>query len=83
MVQDVRPFGSDPRPKLSAKRLTRRQREVIGLLAEGKTMKEAALLLNLTARGVAFHKYQVMRVLNLKTTADLIKFAIKSGILVS
>jgi DNA-binding CsgD family transcriptional regulator len=46
-------------------------------------MREAAFLLNLTPRGVAFHKYDVMHKLNLKTTADLIRFAIESGILVS
>jgi DNA-binding CsgD family transcriptional regulator len=45
-------------------------------------MKEAASVLNVTARTVAFHKYRVMEELNLETTADLIQFAIKSRILV-
>jgi DNA-binding CsgD family transcriptional regulator len=62
--------------------LTVRQREVVQLLAEGKSMKEAASVLNVTPRTVAFHKYRIMDELNLKTTADLIQFAIKSRILV-
>lgn len=72
-----------PSPRHSANSLTPRQREVVGLLAEGKSMKEVASVLNVTPRTVAFHKYRVMRELNLRTTADLIQFAIKSRILVS
>src|SRR4029077_8283140 len=72
-----------PRTKLSAKRLTLRQQEVVKLLAEGKTMSEAALLLNLTKSGVAFHKYRVMQKLKLKRNADLIRFAIQSRLLAS
>ena len=53
------------------------------LLAEGKSMKEIASVLNVTPRTIAFHKYRVMRELNLKTTADLIQFAIKARILIS
>jgi DNA-binding NarL/FixJ family response regulator len=76
-------FINDPRPKARTKTLTPRQREVVQLLAEGKSMKEVASVLNVTPRTVAFHKYRVMEELNLKTTADLIQFAIKSRILVS
>ena len=72
----------NPGPKARAKTLTVRQREVVQLLAEGKSMKEAASVLNVTPRTVAFHKYRVMKALDLKTTADLIQFAIKSRILV-
>ena len=46
-------------------------------------MKEVADVLNVTPRTVAFHKYRIMEVLSLKTTADLIQFAIKSRILVT
>ena len=70
-----------PRPKPRAESLTPREREVVELLAGGKTMKEAARVLNLTARTVAFHKYRIMRRLNLKSTADMVRFAIKSRIL--
>lgn len=75
-------FINNPRPKTRAKMLTPRQREVVHLLAEGKSMKEVANVLNITPRTVAFHKYRVMKELNLKTTADLIQFAIKTRILV-
>lgn len=70
------------RPKARAKSLTPRQREVVQLLAEGKSMKEVADVLNVTPRTVAFHKYRIMEELSLKTTAELIQFAIKSKILV-
>jgi len=58
-----------------------RQREVIQLLAEGRTMKEAAGLLYITPRTVAAHKYSVMELLQLKTTADLVQYAIKHRII--
>jgi DNA-binding NarL/FixJ family response regulator len=75
-------FINNPRPRTRAKALTPRQREVVQLLAEGKSMKEAADVLHVTTRTIAFHKYRIMEELSLKTTADLIQFAIKSRILV-
>jgi DNA-binding NarL/FixJ family response regulator len=60
--------------------LTPRQREVLQLLAEGQTAKEIANLLNITSRTVEFHKGQIMDQLKLKTTADLIKYALTHGI---
>lgn len=74
-------FTDNPQPKEHAKKLTPRQREVVQLLAAGKSMKEAACVLNVTPRTVAFHKYRVMALLGLKTSADLIHFAIRSRIL--
>jgi len=76
-------FINNPNPKSRAKALTPRQREVVQLLAEGKSMKEVASVLNVTPRTVAFHKYRVMEELNLQSTAELIQFAIKSRILVT
>ncbi len=61
-------------------KLTPRQREVLQLLAEGRTMKEAARILDVTPRTVAFHKYRMMERLHLKTNADLIQFAIREGV---
>jgi len=75
-------FIKNPRAKGQAKVLTPRQREVVQLLAEGKSMKEVADVLKVTPRTVAFHKYRVMEELNIGTTAELIQFAIKSKILV-
>jgi DNA-binding NarL/FixJ family response regulator len=60
--------------------LTLRQREVLQLLAEGKSMKEAADVLDLTPRTIAFHKYSMMEQLGLKTTAELIRYALTLGI---
>src|SRR3954449_4795479 len=57
--------------------LTTRQREMLQLLAEGKSMKEAANILNVTPRTVAFHKYRIMERLKIKTNAELIQFAIR------
>ncbi len=59
------------------KRITRRQSEVLQLLAEGMSMKEIAGVLNLKPGTVAFHKYRIMESLGLKTNAELLQYAIK------
>ena len=59
------------------KRITPRQSEVLQLLAEGKSMKEIANVLNLKPGTVAFHKYKMMETLGLKSNAELIQYAIK------
>ena len=59
-------------------RLTERQREVLRLLAEGKHMKEVGTILNMTARTVAFHKYNMRKVLGAKSDADLVKYAVRN-----
>jgi DNA-binding NarL/FixJ family response regulator len=64
------------------KTLTPRQREVVQLLAEGKSMKHAADILTIKERTVAFHKYRVMHRFHLGTSAELVQFAIKSRIFV-
>ena len=61
--------------------LTARQREVLQLLAEGRPMKEVAAVLGLTARTVAFHKYQIMRRLGVKNSASLVQQAVRLGLL--
>jgi DNA-binding NarL/FixJ family response regulator len=58
-------------------RLTERQREVLQLLAEGKSMKEVAAVLNVATRTVAFHKYRMMEQLNLHSNAELIQYAMR------
>ena len=63
-----------------AKNLTVRQREILQLLAEGKTMNEAAGVLCITPRTVAFHKYRIMDSLGIKNNADLVRFAMKTGL---
>lgn len=59
--------------------LTPRQREVLQLLAEGRSMKEVGALLNLAARTVAFHKYRMMEQLCVTSTAELVRFAVRTG----
>ena len=69
--------GTEPSP---SHELTSRQLEVLQLIAEGRSMKEVAGVLNLTPRTVAFHKYRMMEQLRLKTTAELIQYAVKHHI---
>jgi len=67
-------------PSEKPRGLTPRQREVLQFLAEGRTAKEIANLLHITSRTVEFHKGQILDQLKLKTTADLIKYALTHGI---
>ncbi len=60
--------------------LTERQREVLQLLAEGKSMKEAAHVLNVATRTVAFHKYRMMETLGVKSNAELVQYAIANHV---
>ena len=60
--------------------LTARQVEVLRFLAEGYSMKEIGAALHITPRTVAFHKYKMMEVLGLETSAELIKYAIAEGL---
>ncbi len=76
----VESFIRQPGGGRDAPKLTPRQREVLQLLAEGRSMKEAANILNITPRTVAFHKYRMMEQLNLKNNADLIQFALRESI---
>ena len=66
--------------KEGANALTSRQREILQLLAEGRSAKEIASELTISARTVEFHKYQMMEMNGLRSSAELIHFAIKHGI---
>jgi DNA-binding NarL/FixJ family response regulator len=70
-------FLQGPGPERKAGELSQRQREVLQLLAEGRTMKEIARILNIAARTVAFHKYGMMHQLGIETSAELVQFAVK------
>jgi DNA-binding NarL/FixJ family response regulator len=61
--------------------LTRRQREVLQLLAVGKSAKEVADILNISTRTVEYHKYQMMKDIGAHNFADLIRYAIKHGVI--
>jgi DNA-binding NarL/FixJ family response regulator len=64
----------------AARNLSSRMREVLQLLAEGHSIKEIASILNISAKTVEYHKYRMMEELGAKTTADLIRFAVKNGL---
>lgn len=76
--------GSSPETRdshTSPEQLSDRQREVLKLLAEGRTMKEIAYILQLTPRTIAFHKYDIMERLHLRTNADLVRYAIREHVI--
>jgi len=63
------------------KKISPRQREILQLLAEGKTAKEIASILNISTRTVEFHKYKMMEQLKIKTSAELVHYALKHGMI--
>ena len=63
------------------KELTVRQRQVLQLLAEGHSMKEAAEILNVAVRTIAFHKYRIMEEFGLKTNSDMVRFAMREHLI--
>ena len=71
----------EPQDRDHAPEPTSRQREVIQLLAEGRSMKEAAHILNITVRTIAAHKYSVIDLLQIETNAELVQYAVKHGII--
>ena len=72
--------GSDV-GQITLRELSGREREVLQLLAEGKSMKEVAALLDISRRTVEFHKYRIMELLRVKTNAELVQKAIKLGLI--
>jgi DNA-binding NarL/FixJ family response regulator len=60
--------------------LSAREREVLQLLAEGKSMKETAAFLQISPRTVAFHKYHIMQRFGLQSSAELVQFAIRNSL---
>lgn len=78
-IMSSRHKGSAERREESS-HLTRRQREVLQLLAEGFLAKEIAAKLNISTRTVEYHKYQMMKDIGLKTVAELIRYAVKHHI---
>ena len=64
-------------PGQSGPELTDRQREVLRLIVEGRRMKEIAAALDLSTRTVETHKYQIMRILGVQSTAELVRYAIE------
>jgi DNA-binding NarL/FixJ family response regulator len=80
LVTEAPPARPPQADDQKARELSPRQREVLRLLAEGHSMKAVAAALNLTPRTVAFHKYRMMEQLKIKSTAELIHYAVKNSI---
>src|SRR5262245_43083259 len=82
ITKDVLRFLIDSarQPDQPADKLTPRQREVLQLIAEGRTMKEVASILNISSRTVESHKYEIMEALSVQTNAELVQYAIKIGL---
>jgi DNA-binding NarL/FixJ family response regulator len=70
------PTGAD-----ALSELTPRQREVLQLVAEGRSAKEIAALLHISRRTAEFHKARLMEVLGLQTTAELVQYALRVGLI--
>ena len=64
-----------------SRELSPREREVLQLLAEGKSMKEVAAVLEISPRTVEFHKYRMMELLGVRTNAELVQYAIRHGLI--
>jgi DNA-binding NarL/FixJ family response regulator len=72
----------DPqRPHDPKAALTPRQREILQLVAQGKTAKEVGAILGLSARTVESHKYELMKALGVERSAELVQFAVKHGLI--
>jgi len=74
-------FIRDPKAVSRSKDLTGRQREVLQMLAEGRSMKEIAYILQISHRTVRFHKARIMEELALTRDSELVKYAIKHGMI--
>jgi DNA-binding NarL/FixJ family response regulator len=70
-------------PSADEKRITKRQSEILQLLAEGLSMKQVASVIDVKPGTVAFHKYRMMETLNISTNAELLGYAIKHQMIAS
>src|SRR5262249_11854242 len=79
LLQSYREGGA--REHASGSRLTARQREVLQLHAEGRSAKEVAAVLKISIRTAEVHKARILEALGLRTTAELVQYAIRNGII--
>lgn len=80
MAKELERLGVRDLLNQAGRTLTPRQREVLRLLAEGRTMKEVAVILNVATRTVAFHKYKIMEEFGLENNSQLLRFAIQQRV---
>jgi DNA-binding NarL/FixJ family response regulator len=74
-------FIENPKAVGQARHLTPRHREILQMLAEGRSPKEIAAILEITVRTVRFHKYELMRELGIASNAELVQYAIKHALI--
>ena len=74
--------SKEPQAGADLDQLTSRQREILQLFAEGKTMKEIASVTNLSTRTVEWHKYRMMRMLHVRRSAELVQHAVRMKLVV-
>ena len=74
-------FIDDPRLASRSRHLTPRHREILQMLAEGRSRKEIASILNISIRTVHFHKYEIMKELGIASNAELVQYAIKHSLI--
>ena len=77
--EDNRPPNTRAARQFTAE-LTRMQRDIVQLLAEGRPQKDVASILNLSVK--TYHKHHVMRAFNIKSNADLVLFALDRGLII-
>jgi DNA-binding NarL/FixJ family response regulator len=80
LTEDRAQFGANRRTEGAASTLSPRERQVLQLVAEGKTNKEAAVSLAVSIKTIETHRAQLMEKLGIRTVAGLTKFAIREGI---
>ena len=74
-------FIENPRAAARPKHLTPRHREILQMLAEGRSPKEIASILDISVRTVRFHKYEIMKELGIGSNAELVQYAIKHSLI--
>jgi DNA-binding NarL/FixJ family response regulator len=82
VIESLRAGSFEDTSKDAYERLTLREKEVLQLIAQGKSNKEIAALLNISVNTVAVHRAHVMETLGLHRTAELVLYAVKRGLIV-
>jgi len=82
VIESLRAGSFEDRSQDTYERLTLREKEVLQLIAQGKSNKEIAALLNISVNTVAVHRAHVMETLGLHRTAELVLYAVKRGLVV-
>jgi DNA-binding NarL/FixJ family response regulator len=83
VIESLKAGSFEDTSKDPYERLTLREKEVLQLIAQGKSNKEIAVLLNISVNTVAVHRAHVMETLGLHRTAEIVLYAVKRGLIVT